>query len=172
MKILTAIVGLFFGACIGFLYLVSYAFQISYDEACVYVNLWFQAIVLLLSALFVVVATTYKLFKHPSVGQGLKTVGSMLYFGLYGWGGKLLYDHYGTISESAAFNLCKNELMQMSRQMLQYFDLAQTSKNLWMGYYCVNLLIFVVFYLMLLFLNYKMGRNELKQRTSKVENVK
>lgn len=151
-NILFYIIALIFIACCGFLELVADLFGWTYTEACVYFNLYLQYGVLMLSALSVVYMAARKLVQEYSTRRLVVLILSVLYNIPYVGLGAWLYKRYGKISCEAAFELCKNDLMALGAQLDIPTNLPYYREG-WTEYYVVNIIIFIVLYLLALFTN-------------------
>ena len=151
------IITLIFGACCGFVTLLSKIFGWTYTEACVYINLYLQYAVLMLSTLSVVYVTAKKMSQGFSKPRLLVLITSVVYNVPFVWFGIWLYNRYGKISCDAAFELCKNDLLELG----EFLDIP---KNIscytegWTEYYVVNIIIFIVLYLLAFFINWSVKK--------------
>ena len=66
--------------------------------------------------------------------------------------GIFLYNRYGNMDCDTAFTLCMNDLLALGEQLYIPTDMPYYRKG-WTEYYIVNLIIFVVLYLLALFAN-------------------
>lgn len=141
------LISLIFLACCGVIELLARLFGWSYTEACVYINLYLQYGVMMLSTLSVVYVASRKLMQGYTTRRMVALIASILYnipfVGLGVW----LYRRYGTISPDAAFGLCRDDLFALGTHLdlppnLPYY------REEWTEYYIVNLVIFIVLYLL------------------------
>ena len=103
----------FFGACCGILYLTGKYLGFTYKEICVIVNIYLEAGLCLLSALWVS-WTAIKGFIHrkalgPSILMATGIVYGLAYIGVFLW----LCQHYA-MPLNDAFDLCYHELIQLA----------------------------------------------------------
>ena len=151
------IISLIFAACCTLLELTAKLFGLTYTEACVYINLYLQYGVLMLSALSVVYAVARKLMQGVTKRRIVVLVLALLYNIPFAWLGAWLYGRYGKISCDAAFELCKNDLFALGTHLDIPNTLPYYTEG-WTEYYIVNLIIFIVLYLLVLFLNWRLTR--------------
>ena len=157
MNILFYIISLIFYACCGIVTLLAKLFGWTYTEACVYINLYLQYAVLLLSALSVIYVAAKKLKQETTKRRVVVLVLAILYNIPFVILGFFLYNRYGKIDCDAAFTLCKNDLFVLGTYLDIPANLPYYSKG-WTEYYIVNLIIFVVLYLLALVTNRVMKR--------------
>ena len=125
-----------FGICVLFLLLLGKLFGLNYKQISVVFNLWIQGAVLTLSGVLpFVISITWLYVVYYGV--------FVFIFGLYGFGYiyafvKMLRHYH--LPFNYAFDLCVEDLQWLAKKW-------HTS------YQIVNLLIFVIFYLILLVLN-------------------
>ena len=125
----------FFGACCGILYLTGRFLGFTYKEICVIVNIYMEAGLCLLSALWVTWATI-KCFTHrKTIGNGLIMTAGGFYGIVYIGGFMWLCQHYA-MPMNDAFDLCYNELIQLA-------------KNYNTTYNYVNYVIFILLFLVI-----------------------
>jgi hypothetical protein len=125
----------FFGACCGILYLTGKYLGFTYKEICVIVNIYLEAGLCLLSALWVTWATV-KFFTHrKTIGNGLIMTAGGLYSIVYIGGFMWLCQHYA-MPLNDAFDLCYRELIQLAK------DCHTTYNN-------VNYAIFIIIFLVI-----------------------
>ena len=151
------IISLIFAACCTLLELTAKLFGLTYTEACVYINLYLQYGVLMLSALSVVYVAARKLMLEVTKRRIVVLVLALLYNIPFAWLGAWLYGRYGKISCDAAFALCRDDLMALGTHLDIPNTLPYYTEG-WTEYYIVNLIIFIVLYLLVLFLNWGMKR--------------
>ena len=147
------IITIIFGACCGFITLLSKIFGWTYTEACVYINLYLQYAVLMLSTLSVVYVTAKKMRQGFSKSRLVVLISSIIYNIPFVWFGSWLYNRYGRISCDAAFQLCKNDLWKLGEHLDLPTNIPCYSKG-WTEYYVVNIIIFIVLYLLVFFINW------------------
>lgn len=156
-NIIIYIITLIFGACCGIITVMAKLLGWTYTEACVYINLYLQYGVLMLSALSVVYAVARKLIKGVTKRRIVILVLALLYNIPFAWLGAWLYGRYGKISCDAAFALCRDDLMALGTHLDIPNTLPYYTEG-WTEYYIVNLIIFIVLYLFVLFLNWRLTR--------------
>ena len=134
----------FFGACCCLLYGVGFIIGLTYKEICVIVNIYLQAFVCLLSALWVtwICIRNYRLSKTN--GRMLLMLLGILYGIAYIAAFVWLCSHYAMPLDDA-FNLCYQELM----------SLAETYKT---TYIIVNFLIFILLFLVCIIGNFMLAQ--------------
>ena len=128
-----------FGLCVLFLLLLGKLFGLTYKQISVVFNLWVQGAVLALSGLAPLGVTFYKLQESFSLGWFLGALVLACYGGVYVYAFIKMLRHYHLPFDDA-FNLCVKDLMRIAEKW-------HTT------YHMVNLLIFILFYLILLGLN-------------------
>ena len=156
-NIIIYIITIIFGACCGFITVMAKLLGWTYTEACVYINLYLQYGVLMLSALLVIYVAARKLTQEVTKRRIVVLVLALLYNIPFAWLGAWLYGRYGKISCDAAFALCRDDLMALGTHLdipntLPYYTVG------WTEYYIVNLIIFIVLYLIALFVNWIIKR--------------
>ena len=125
----------FFGACCGILYLTGRFLGFTYKEICVIVNIYMEAGLCLLSALWVTWAST-KCFTHRNtLGNGLLMATGIIYGIAYIGGFMWLCQRYA-MPLNDAFDLCYHELIQLAK------DYHTTYNN-------VNYVIFILLFLVI-----------------------
>ena len=100
------IISVVFGACCALIELIAEVFGWTYKEACVYVNLYLQYGVLMLSSMSVCCVAVRKMIQGFSVSRLLVLIATILYNVPFVWLGVWLWNRYGVISAEAAFDLC------------------------------------------------------------------
>lgn len=126
----------FFGACCGILYWTGRFLGFTYKEICVIVNIYMEAGLCLLSALWVTWVTV-KFFTHrKTIGNGLIMTAGGLYSIVYIGGFMWLCQHYA-MPLNDAFDLCYRELIQLAK------DCHTTYNN-------VNYAIFILLFLVII----------------------
>ena len=152
-NIIILVVSLIFGECCAFITVMARLFGWTYVEACVYFNLYLQYVVLMLSTLSVVYVAVRKILQGFSVRRMMVLLLAVLYnipfVGLGVW----LYNRYGRISCDAAFELCKNDLWALGMQLDIPTSLPCYREG-WTEYYVVNIIIFIVLYLLVFFVDW------------------
>ncbi len=128
-----------FGLCVVFLLLLGKLFGLTYKQISVVFNLWVQGAVLALSGLAPAGIAIYKMVESFSIGWLGLSVIFVLYGIAYVYAFVRMLQHYHLPFDSA-FELCVD-------------DLERLAKKWHTTYQMVNLLIFVLFYLILLGLN-------------------
>ena len=128
-----------FGLCAAFLLLIGKLFGFSYKEISVIFNLWIQGAVLMISGLLPSVAQTVAIINEPSLTNGIFLVCLLIYASIYVVGFIVLLKHYN-LPYNDAFDLCVNDLVWIA-------DKWQIS------YHAVNLVIFVLWWLAIVFVN-------------------
>ena len=147
------LISLIFLACCGVIELLARLFGWSYTEACVYINLYLQYVVLMLSAFSVVFVAARMLFLEVTRRRWVVLALTVIYNLPFVWLGAFLYNRYGGMSCDAAFTLCKDDLLALGTH-LNIPDTLPYYTERWTEYYIVNLILFVVLYLLVLFLNW------------------
>ena len=128
-----------FGLCVLFLLLLGKLVGLTYKQISVVFNLWVQGAVLALSGLAPFGVIVYKLLESFSIGWLFLFIAFALYGMAYVYAFIKMLQHYH-LPFNDAFDLCVR-------------DLKWYAKKCHTTYYMVNLLIFVLFYLILLGLN-------------------
>lgn len=125
----------FFEACCGILYWTGRFLGFTYKEICVIVNIYMEAGLCLLSALWVTWATI-KCFTHQkTLGNGLLMAAGGFYGKVCIGGFMWLCQHYA-MPMNDAFDLCYHELIQLAK------DCHTTYNN-------VNYAIFILLFLVI-----------------------
>lgn len=153
-NIILYIISLIFGACCAFLMLVAKVFGLTYTEASVYVNIYAQYGILFLSSLSIVFAATKKIIRGYSKIGILVLLHSIIYNIPYIGLGVFIYNRYGVHSCDMAFELCKQDLWALGKHINVTSTLPYYREG-WTEYFIVNIFIFIVLYLLLLFINWK-----------------
>ena len=156
-NIIIFIISLIFAACCTLLELAAKLFGWTYTEACVYINLYLQYGIMMLSTLSVVYVAARKMTQGFSTRRAVILIASILYNIPFAWLGAWLYRRYGKISCEAAFALCRDDLMALGTHLNIPNTLPYYTEG-WTEYYIVNLIIFIVLYLLVLFLNWRLTR--------------
>jgi len=129
-----------FGLCVLFLLLLGKLLGLTYKQISVVFNLWVQGFVLTLSGLAPLGIAVYKLLESFSMGWLLLTIIFAVYGVAYVYAFIKMLHHYH-LPFNDAFDLC-------------VVDLQLLAKKWHTTYQMVNLLIFIVFYLILLGANF------------------
>ena len=126
----------FFGVCCGILYWTGRFLGFTYKEICVIVNIYFEAGLCLLSALWVTLSAI-RCFAHRNTpGNGLLMATGIIYGIAYIGGFMWLCQHYA-MPMNDAFDLCYRELIQLAN------DYHTTYNN-------VNYVIFILLFLVII----------------------
>lgn len=128
-----------FGLCVLFLFLLGKLFGLTYKQISVVFNLWVQGAVLTLSGLAPFGVAIYKFIESFSVSWMILTIILACYGLVYLYAFVKMLQHYH-LPFNDAFNLCVRDLKWLARRWHTTYQI-------------VNLLIFVLFYLILLGLN-------------------
>ena len=128
-----------FGLCVLFLLLLGKLFGLTYKQISVVFNLWVQGVVLALSGLAPFGIAIYKLVESFSVGWLFLAI----IFAVYG----MAYV-YAFIKMLQHYHLPFNDAFDLS-----VVDLQLLAKKWHTTYQMVNLLIFILFYLILIGVN-------------------
>ena len=128
-----------FGLCVLFLLLLGKILGLTYKQISVVFNLWLQGVILALSGLAPFGVAIYKLIESFSVSWMIITIILACYGLVYLYAFLRMLQHYH-LPFGDAFDLCVR-------------DLKWYAKKWHTTYYIVNLLIFVLFYLILLGFN-------------------
>ena len=118
-----------------------------------YINLYLQYAVLMLSTCSVVYVAAKKLMNGFAIGRMVAFVLSVLYSIPFALLGVFLYRRYGTVSCDEAFLRCKNDLWALGTHLDLPHNLPCYQEG-WTEYYVVNIIIFIVLYLLVLLLNW------------------
>jgi hypothetical protein len=128
-----------FGLCVLFLLLLGKLCGLTYKQISVVFNLWVQGGVLTLSGLAPFGLVVYKMFQSFSISSLFLAIAFLLYGILYVYAFIKMLKHYH-LPFNSAFDLC-------------VYDLKCIARRWHTTYQMVNLLIFVLFYLILLGIN-------------------
>ena len=128
-----------FGLCVLFLLLLGKLLGLTYKQISVVFNLWVQGAVLALSGIAPFGVAVYKFIESFSVSWMILTIILACYGLVYLYAFLKMLQHYH-LPFNDAFDLCVR-------------DLKWIAKKWHTTYYIVNLLIFVLFYLILLGFN-------------------
>lgn len=153
-NILLYIISLIFGACCAFLMLVAKVFGLTYTEASVFVNIYAQYGILILSSLSIVFVATKKIIRGCNKTRILVLLSSIIYTIPYVGLGVFIYNRYGVHDCDMAFELCKQDLWALGKHINVTSTLPYYCEG-WTEYFIVNIFIFIVLYLLLLFINWK-----------------
>ena len=153
MDILIYIITLIFGACCALIMLLAKLIGWTYTEACVYVNLYLQYGVLILSSLSIVYVALKKILQKFSTKRLFVLLLSVLYNIPFIGLGAFLYQRYGKVNCDTAFERCKNDLWNLGTQLDVPTNLPYYREG-WTEYYIVNIIIFIVLYLMVVMINW------------------
>ena len=152
-NIIIYIITIIFGACCGFITVMSKLFGWTYTEACVYINLYLQYGVLVLSTLSVVYVAARKMAQGFSTRRLVVLILSILYNIPFVALGAWLYGRYGKVSCDAAFELCKDDLMALGTHLDISANLPYYREG-WTEYFVVNIIIFILLYLLVLLVDW------------------
>ena len=128
-----------FGLCVLFLLLLGKLCGLTYKQISVVFNLWLQGVVLMLSGLAPFGIAVYKMMGSFSLWWLLLSAVLLIYGFAYVYAFIKMLQHYH-LPFNAAFDLCVDDLQRL---------VAKWNTT----YQMVNLLIFILFYLILLGLN-------------------
>ena len=132
-----------FGLCVLFLRLLGKLFGLTYKQISVVFNLWVQGAVLALSGLAPAGVTIYKIWESFSVNRLLLTIILILYGIVHVYGFIRMLKHYHLPFDDA-FDLCVEDLVWLAKKWNTTYQM-------------VNIIIFVILYLILLGLNLYLG---------------
>ena len=105
----------FFGACCGILYLAGRSLGFTYKEICVIVNIYLEAGLCLLSALWVTWTSIKGFIHHKTLGSSLLMASGFVYGLAYIVGFLWICQHYA-MPMNEAFDLCYRELIQLAKE--------------------------------------------------------
>ena len=128
-----------FGLCVLFLLLLGKLFGLTYKQISVVFNLWVQGAVLMLSGMAPFGIAIYKMLESFSMGWLLLTIILALYGAAYLYAFMKMLHHYH-LPFDAAFDLCVDDLKKIAVKWHTTYEM-------------VNLIIFIVIYLILLCMN-------------------
>ena len=128
-----------FGLCVLFLLLLGKLFGLTYKQISVVFNLWVQGAVLALSGLAPAGVAMYKIWESFSVNRLLLTIILTLYGMVYIYGFIRMLQHYH-LPFDEAFDLCVEDLVWLAKKWHTTYQM-------------VNIIIFVLLYLILLGIN-------------------
>ena len=129
-----------FGLCVLFLLLLGKLVGLTYKQISVVFNLWVQGAVLALSGIAPFGVIVYKMLKSFSIGWLFLSIIFAIYGMVYVYAFVRMLKHYH-LPFNDSFDLC-------------VCDLQWLAKRWHTTYQMVNLLIFVLFYLILLGINF------------------
>ncbi|MCQ2245463.1 MAG: hypothetical protein MJZ69_01595 [Bacteroidaceae bacterium] len=129
----------FFSVCANFLLYTGKLLHLSYEQMSVYVNLYLQGGLLVLSGFLPFCAMLVAFCELPSLTGGIELFCLAAYFSIYVVGFVALIRHYST-KVDYAFDLCVVDLQNLAGKMK-------------ISYHAVNILIFVIWWLALVGVN-------------------
>ena len=132
-----------FGLCVLFLRLLGKLFGLTYKQISVVFNLWVQGAVLALSGLAPAGVAMYKMWGAFSMNWLLMTIILALYGMVYVYGFIRMLKHYH-LPFDYAFDLCVEDLNWVAMKWHTTYQM-------------VNIIIFVLLYLILLGINLYLG---------------
>ena len=156
-NILFYTISLIFFACCEIMSLLGKLLGWTYNEVCVYVNLYLQYAVLMLSALSVIYVAVKKMRQGITTRRKAVLILTVLYNVPFVLLGIFLFCRYGNMDCDTAFSRCKDDLFALSTHLDIPTNMPYYKKG-WTEYYIVNLIIFVVLYLLSLFANWWIKR--------------
>ena len=128
-----------FGLCVLFLLLLGKLFGLTYKQISVVFNLWVQGALLTLSGLIPFGVSAFKLSKSFSMGWLALSIVFALYGFAYVYAFIKMLQHY-RLPYDAAFDLCVDDLKRIAVKWHTTYEM-------------VNLIIFIILYLILLCMN-------------------
>ena len=128
-----------FGLCVLFLLLLGKLFGLTYKQISVVFNLWVQGGLLTLSGLAPLMVAVFKMSESFSMGWMALTIVFALYGFAYVYAFVKMLQHY-RLPFDAAFDLCVDDLKGIAVKWHTTYEM-------------VNLIIFILLYLILLGLN-------------------
>lgn len=143
-----------FALCVAILVAIAKLFGISYEEASVIVNLCIQPALLVISSFALFVC---RIKKRSGI------IASFCYFILNIFAMIRIFIHYQVWNINFAFEKCENELGFLASKITWLFpqkdpDLYPGQPDLIVEYMTVNVIIFVILYLFVLYLNRKLAK--------------
>lgn len=139
MKLLKYLVNIPFALCVLFLQLLGKCFGLTYKQISVVFNLWIQGGVLVLSAWLPFVQSLMCQNRAHAGFWWIIIICALCYGIVYLWAFVLMLRHY-RLPFDRAFDQCVNDLLRIA--------------NIWhCSYYAVNIIIFIIIFLLLLGLN-------------------
>ncbi len=128
-----------FGLCVLFLLLLGKLFGLTYKQISVVFNLWVQGAVLALSGFAPFGITVHKMMESFSMWWFLLSAVLLIYGFIYMCAFIKMLQHYH-LPFNAAFDLCVHDLQRLAKKWHTTYQM-------------VNLIIFILIYLILLGLN-------------------
>ena len=128
-----------FGLCVLFLLLLGKLFRLTYKQISVVFNLWVQGGLLSLSGLAPLMVAVFKMSESFSMGWLALSIVFALYGFAYVYAFVKMLQHY-RLPYDAAFDLCVDDLKRIAVKWHTTYEM-------------VNLIIFILLYLILLGLN-------------------
>jgi len=128
-----------FGLCVLFLLLLGKLFRLTYKQISVVFNLWVQGGLLSLSGLAPLMVAVFKMSESFSMGWLALSIVFALYGFAYVYAFVKMLQHY-RLPYDAAFDLCVDDLKRIAVKWRTTYEM-------------VNLIIFILLYLILLGLN-------------------
>ena len=128
-----------FGLCVLFLLLLGKLFGLTYKQISVVFNLWVQGGLLTLSGLAPLMVAVFKMSESFSMGWMALTIVFALYGFAYVYAFVKMLQHY-RLPYDAAFDLCVDDLKRIAVKWHTTYEM-------------VNLIIFILLYLILLCMN-------------------
>ena len=128
-----------FGLCVLFLLLLGKLFGLTYKQISVVFNLWVQGGVLTLSGLAPLMVDVFKMSESFSMGWLVLAIVLALYGFAYVYAFIKMLQHY-RLPYDAAFDLCVDDLKRIAVKWHTTYEM-------------VNLIIFIILYLILLCMN-------------------
>lgn len=128
-----------FGLCVLFLLLLGKLFGLTYKQISVVFNLWVQGAVLTLSGLVPIIAAIYRFAEDRSWQWFVVAIPLSIYGVAYIYGFTKMLSHYHLPFDDA-FDLCVEDLVRLAAKWRTTYQM-------------VNLIIFVLFYLIIIGVN-------------------
>ena len=128
-----------FGLCVLFLLLLGKLFGLTYKQISVVFNLWVQGGLLTLSGLAPLMVDVFKMSESFSMGWVVLAIVLALYGFAYVYAFIKMLQHY-RLPYDAAFDLCVDDLKRIAVKWHTTYEM-------------VNLIIFILLYLILMCLN-------------------
>ena len=128
-----------FGLCVLFLLLLGKLFGLTYKQISVVFNLWVQGGLLTLSGLAPLMVDVFKMSESFSMGWLVLAIVLALYGFAYVYAFIKMLQHY-RLPYDAAFDLCVDDLKRIAVKWHTTYEM-------------VNLIIFIILYLILLCMN-------------------
>lgn len=154
IQIFAFIMMIVFALCIAILVAIAELFGISYEEASVIVNLCIQPALLVISSFALFVC---RIKKRSGI------IASFCYFILNIFAMIGIFIHYQVWNINFAFKKCENEMDFLASKIAWLFpqkdpNLYPEEPNLIGEYMIVNVVIFVILYLFILYINRKLAK--------------